>query len=274
MAAIASAETPVATPPPPVTTQARQASERENQAYFQYQLRESESWAARMGISFRKLLRPGMQVLDVGCGHGALSVQASRYGAVVTGIDINRNRIDFALRNLRNFPHLAGGLHYNCSDIKDLPGRARFDVIMSKDTFEHVSNPEEILAACHRLLCPAGRAYIGFSPLWYSPFGDHGFLTYRLLPWLHLFRGDAKFLQAHNAHTGRTDRTIEEAGFNRYTPEDFRAAIARAGFTVERARINRAGLLKRVALLPLSLARHIAPMERYATVGMYLTLRK
>jgi SAM-dependent methyltransferase len=227
-----------------------------------------------MGIDLPKLLAPGTEMLDFGCGHGALSVHAATCGARVTGIDTSRNRIDFAARNLRNFPALQPAIDFICADIAGLPGQSRFDTILSKDTFEHVTSPAEILAAFHRLLRPGGRAYIGFSPLWYSPFGDHGFLTRRKFPWLHLLRGEAPFLAAHNAHTGLNDRTIPEAGFNRQTPADFRTAIAQSGLTLERARINQAGQLKRVAFLPLTLARHVAPIERYATIGMYLTLRK
>ena len=255
-------------------TRPRLATESENHAYFQHQLVESHTWASRMGVDFREIIRPGQKILDFGCGHGALSVQAARYGAEVTGIDTNPNRIDFATRTAQAFPQLVPSLHFLCGPVDYLEGQNRFDTILSKDTFEHVADPEDILAAFHRLMRPGGRVYIGFSPLWYSPFGDHGFLTHRRLPWAHLLRGEAKVLAAHNAHTNRPDTTITQAGFNRLTPAAFRAATARAGFTLVNIRVNQTEGLKRAAFLPLNLARKIPALERFGTVSIYATLRK
>jgi ubiquinone/menaquinone biosynthesis C-methylase UbiE len=261
-------------PPQRPANRPRIASEAENQAYFQHQLADSQTWAARMGLDFHETIRPGQKILDFGCGHGALSIQAARYGSDITGIDTNANRIDFAKRAAADFPHLASALHFHSTPVHALDGQNRFDAILSKDTFEHVENPAAILAEFHRLLRPGGCAYIGFSPLWYSPFGDHGFLTHRRLPWLHLLRGDAKFLAAHNAHTNRPDTTPAQAGFNKLTPAAFRAMAANAGLTIVTMRVNQSDGLKRVAFAPLDLARKIALLEAYATVSIYATLRK
>ena len=60
-----------------------------------------------------------------------------------------------------------------------------FDVVVSRDTFEHIHDLPEVLRHLARLLRPEGRVYVGFGPLYRSPFGDHGLLGLRL-PWLHL----------------------------------------------------------------------------------------
>ena len=48
------------------------------------------------GETFAKTLnvRPGMRVLDVGCGDGTTAVPLARLGADVTGIDIARNLVE------------------------------------------------------------------------------------------------------------------------------------------------------------------------------------
>jgi SAM-dependent methyltransferase len=249
-------------------------NEQDHLLYFEAQQAQNAQWADRIGMKLASIFRPGLSVLDFGCGHGALATQAAELGADVLGIDINPDRIAFAARHAaRTSLHLASRLAFRCCAVESVPGANRFDAIISKDTFEHVAEIDSVLLAFRRLLKPDGRLYLGFSPLWFSPFGDHGFLTKRRIPWLHLALGERRFLVAHNAHTGRPDGSIEQAGFNRLTPQDFRAAFARHGFVPERARINPGSMLKRLAFLPLNLARCIPPLEPAATVGMYLTLR-
>jgi SAM-dependent methyltransferase len=245
-----------------------------NSRYFAEQISDNVRWAARMGVQLADVLRPGTHALDFGCGHGALSVEGARLGARVTGIDTSAARIGFAARKAAtDYPELAERLRFLCCRVQDFAGAACFDAILSKDSFEHIGDIDGVLAAFRRLLIPGGRLYLGFSPLWYSPFGDHGFLTRRRVPWLHLLLGEKRFLAAHNAHTGRPDRDVEQAGFNRLMPQDFRAAFRKHGFAVERMRVNPGSGIKRVLGAPLHVARHIPPLEPFATIGLYVTLR-
>ncbi|MFZ0930688.1 MAG: corrinoid protein-associated methyltransferase CpaM [Syntrophobacteraceae bacterium] len=41
-------------------------------------------------------IKPGQQVLDIGCGTGALTLRAARRGAIVKGIDINGRMLEIA----------------------------------------------------------------------------------------------------------------------------------------------------------------------------------
>ncbi len=245
-----------------------------NDQYFSDQAADNARWAARIGAQLEAVFRPGISALDFGCGHGAMSVAGAALGARVTGIDTSAARIAFAVRKVAtDYPILVERLGFLCCQVQDLPGAAFFDAIVSKDSFEHINDIDGVLAAFRRLLKPDGRLYLGFSPLWFSPFGDHGFLTRRRVPWLHLLLGERSFLAAHNAHTGRPDRSAAQAGFNQLTPRDFRAAFKRHGFVVEQMNINPGTGVKRLLATPLTLARHIPPLEAFATIGMYLTLR-
>lgn len=45
-----------------------------------------------------RLIAPGQQVLDIGCGTGALALRAARRGAQVKGIDVNAQMLEIAAR--------------------------------------------------------------------------------------------------------------------------------------------------------------------------------
>ena len=80
--------------------------ERKRQTYSDDQRENNQEWFKRMNFQIDVT---GMRVLDLGCGHGALSVSFAELGAAeVVGIDLDDDRIDFANRNLtKNFPELA-----------------------------------------------------------------------------------------------------------------------------------------------------------------------
>jgi SAM-dependent methyltransferase len=64
-------------------------------------------------------------------------------------------------------------------------GEEKFDIILSKDSFEHIAEPERFIAGLAHRLAKDGVIAIGFGPLWKSPYGGHiKFMT--LLPWAHL----------------------------------------------------------------------------------------
>jgi len=107
----------------------------------------------------RKLrIRPGEQLLDLGCGWGALTIHAARHhGAVVTGVTLSAQQAEVARRRIRD-----AGLQDRCTievcDFRELAGDARFDHIASVGAVEHVV--AELLPAyyarCYQLLRPGG----------------------------------------------------------------------------------------------------------------------
>ncbi len=69
-------------------------------------------------------------------------------------------------------------------DLSEL-GDQRFDMIFSKDSFEHYADPERFMKSITARLLPGGQLFIGFGPLWKSPTGGHiGYMT--PVPWAHL----------------------------------------------------------------------------------------
>jgi 2-polyprenyl-6-hydroxyphenyl methylase / 3-demethylubiquinone-9 3-methyltransferase len=96
------------------------------------------------------------RVLDVGCGGGILSESLAAKGALVTGIDAEKEAIQVA-----NAHALENQLdiHYLCTPIEDYEAPL-FDVIISMELLEHVDEPELIIDHCFRLLKPGGFLFL------------------------------------------------------------------------------------------------------------------
>lgn len=210
----------------------------------------------------------GLRVLDLGCGHGAMSVRIGRAGGTVVGVDLNEERIDYAKRNLAlHFPDLSDKVTFAATDAtKTLSPDKPFDVIVSKDTFEHVEDPALLLTGLGKLLTPSGRIYAGFSPLFFSPFGDHGNLGLRF-PWAHAVLPEKMVYAAASRIHSRPVNSPADVGLNGKTPEDFRRAFEASGLQLYELHYNRG---EKRLLRVLEVARTRLPrLEKYTTVSMY-----
>jgi SAM-dependent methyltransferase len=172
----------------------------------------------------------GRSVLEVGCGRGATCLEAARRGAQrVVGIDL---QIAPQTRELANDPAFGGRVEFLTTDgsLNELGGE-RFDVILSKDAFEHYANPESLTRRLAELLEVGGILAVGFGPLWKSPQGGHlEFMT--PVPWVHLLFPEPVVLAER-----RRFRPAEDAksyadirgGLNKMTLARFRAILQSSG---------------------------------------------
>jgi SAM-dependent methyltransferase len=219
----------------------------------------------------------GKDVMEVGSGLGCLTAAIALEGpASILGVDIWDLRVRNATRKIaQRFPELRN-VRFDSTPTDEMAGSDRFDIIVSQNTFEHIDDIDGVLASFRRLLKPGGRAYIGFCPLYHSPFGDHGELRSPVkLPWLHLLAGERRVIEAYNKANGEKVTTLQACGFNGRKPADFMAAFERCGLEIESMRLNRveSSLKQGVMNLCSSLAK-IPGLEPYFTFGMYVTLRK
>jgi cyclopropane-fatty-acyl-phospholipid synthase len=100
-----------------------------------------EAQAAKKRHIAAKLLldRPGLEVLDIGCGWGGMALTLARdYGALVTGITLSSEQLDEA-RNRAVAEGLADRVRFELMDYRAMD--QRFDRIMSVGMFEHVGVP-------------------------------------------------------------------------------------------------------------------------------------
>jgi len=88
---------------------------------------------AKLDLVCRKAgLRPGMRVLDIGCGWGGLCrYAAEEYGCEVVGVTLSEDQVAFASEACAGLP-----VEIRLQDYRDV--RERFDRIVSVGMFEHV----------------------------------------------------------------------------------------------------------------------------------------
>lgn len=88
---------------------------------------------AKLRLSCEKLqLKPGLRVLDIGCGFGEFAKFASEnYGVEVVGITISKQQYEFAEQYCKNLP-----VEIRCQDYRDI--KETFDRVISIGMFEHV----------------------------------------------------------------------------------------------------------------------------------------
>jgi len=108
---------------------------------------------AKFDLICRKLeLKPGMKLLDIGCGWGGLLRYAAKnYGIIGTGISPADNQIELARAKNGKLK-----IEYLQMDYRDLSGK--FDRIVSVGMMEHVGpkNLETFFNKCISLLAPDG----------------------------------------------------------------------------------------------------------------------
>ncbi len=109
-------------------------------AYFREPSRSlAEAQRDKLDHICRKLrLRPGMVLLDIGCGWGALALWAARhYGVRVHGITLSRAQQALARRRVEE-AGLGGQVRIELRDYRELPDEPRYDRVVSVGMFEHV----------------------------------------------------------------------------------------------------------------------------------------
>ncbi|WP_394253727.1 class I SAM-dependent methyltransferase [Arthrobacter pityocampae] len=114
---------------------------------------------AKLDLVCRKLgLRPGMRVLDVGCGWGSLALHAAQnYGVDVVGVTLSREQADLA-RKRASDAGLADRIEIRVQDYRDVHDDP-FDAISSIGMAEHVGGSQigAYASRLHDLLRPGGR---------------------------------------------------------------------------------------------------------------------
>lgn len=217
----------------------------------------------------------GKRVLDLGCGHGSLCLDMARAGAArVVGVDLNKRLIQFAQQNLqRNYPELADRVEFRCIDIAELP-ETDFDLMTSKDTFEHVMDLPQVLCAMYERLKSGGRLYAAIGPLWNSPFGDHDTVKRLIgvnLPWAHLWIPNRIVLGATARRLGKPLSSYRDLGMNMLAYRDYRRILHESGFIVEffQPNCSRHPVLRLFGLL-----QSLPLMGDYFVNNIYCILRK
>jgi SAM-dependent methyltransferase len=114
----------------------------------------------------------------------------------------------------------------------------KFDVVISKDSLEHYTDPENFMLDIKKYLKPGGKIVIRFGPLWKSPGGGHiNYIT--RFPWAHLLFPESVIMRERKkCRPGESATTFEEYGLNKITFKRFMKIIKKCGFQMDYLKIN------------------------------------
>lgn len=185
------------------------------------QYADNARFVSDLGAPVLDLLRPrpGMRVLDIGCGDGALTQKIVAAGADVLGIDHSRSQIE-AARKL--------GIEARLQSAVELDFTDEFDGVFSNAALHWIKPPDGVVAGVARALKRGGR-FVG-------EFGGAGNVN--------LIRTT---LIAALDEWGFDGRAADPWYFP--TPEEYASLLAEHGFQVEMAE-----LIPRPTPLPGSMA--------------------
>lgn len=100
----------------------------------------------------------GLRVLDLGCSTGFISHELHRAGASVTGVDIDEPGL------ARARERFGGVIPFVCADGEALPWPSgSVDAVVFNHIYEHVVDPDAVMAEIRRVLRPGGVVYLGLG---------------------------------------------------------------------------------------------------------------
>ena len=240
--------------------------------YFKKRLSEIDDFLNRYR---NKLDFKEKTIIDIGFGLGELCFYMGEKGAEkVVGIEIDQEYINYAKNKLENeYKYLSNIVQFKLPEEVE---SERFDIVLSKNCFEHYANPENFIHTMKKYMKEHSIMIIGFSPLWKSPYGGHiGYLT--KLPWAHLIfseeiiREELKRLLGSEANVDNYGQGIH--GLNKMTYKRFKNIIMSSGLKIEFLEINRFTKKHHEVIgIILNFLRRIPFLEEYFTINVYCIL--
>lgn len=148
-------------------------------------------------------LRPGLTVVEIGCGTGLFTAHFAHSGARIVAVDISEELL--ARARQRGLP--TDQVEFLCARFEDLALDGGYDAAIGSSVLHHLDVPQA-LASIHRLLKPGGML----------SFAEPNMLN----PQVFLERHPPSFLRKYYEYTspdetafvrGRLRRLLEHAGF-------------------------------------------------------------
>jgi len=146
---------------------ARHLRHRDDADFYVLQARDALQWIDRQGIA----IRPGVRVLDLGCGHGILGREFGARGCEVTYADA----ANYLLPELRQQRFIQCDL-----DTDDYSRLGEYDLVICSNVLEHLAKPRRFLDQAQVLVSPGGHFYLSWTN-WLSPWGGHDFSPFHYL---------------------------------------------------------------------------------------------
>jgi len=124
-----------------------------------------------LGKKFYEYVKPGTNVLDIGCAFGRVSFELYKKGYNVVGIDFNENEIKYAKRDAKKISVLGSKIKFVVGNANDLPFPDNsFDAAVMVAFMVTIVKPEEriqVLKEAYRVLKDKGTLYLSaFGQNW------------------------------------------------------------------------------------------------------------
>jgi len=141
--------------------------------YFKQQYNTTEEFIIPFIQQYKNVL--GCKFLEVGSGYGGICKAFADAGCRVTGIELGQMASDISKEFLaedilKGTIQIINSNVYDINPDKDLP--EKFDIILLKDTIEHIHHQEQFVKHIYHFLKPDGVIFFAFPP-WLMPFGGH-----------------------------------------------------------------------------------------------------
>jgi SAM-dependent methyltransferase len=248
-----------------------QETYRHNEAYADF----LEHWDPAFYAKYADTLmpaRPGVRVLDVGCGAGQVVGRLTEVGYEAHGVDVSEPNIERAAKRSQ---------HCRLYDGRILPyPEAHFAAVGALNVLEHVEDPEAFIAELVRVTEAGGRIVVS-SPNFFRVFGFRDYHP-RMRGLVNKWRNFRRLMVKRR----QMRRRPEEVQFDRmtpivkkpFTPDDdaivatnsleIRFFLERNGCSVERVECT-----DRYVANPINFALNLTP-TRYAMFNAFVVARK
>lgn len=167
-----------------------QARQLDREQYFKEQSYTTKKFVIPY-ISEVMPIAPDIKIAEIGCGEGGNLKPFLDKGCSVVGIDLSDWKISNAVKFFENHP-LKGNLKLINKDIYEIRDdiNLKFDLIIMRDTLEHIPNQDLFLEHLKKFLKSNGKVFLAF-PAWRMPFGGHQQMCHSKflsnLPYFHIF---------------------------------------------------------------------------------------
>ncbi len=131
-------------------------------AYAQMLFGEVVSYIRKIISNYLKTEPSDVNVLEVACGPGHISLELARYGYNVTGIDISKKCVEIARDVAGKDPYKEhrGRLEYICSNIHEFNSKHEFDMAVFSSSLHHFGDQDAVLRKVSSLLTARGIIFV------------------------------------------------------------------------------------------------------------------
>jgi cyclopropane-fatty-acyl-phospholipid synthase len=116
---------------------------------------------AMLGLTCERAeLEDGMEVLDLGCGWGSLSLWVAEHYPNCRVLAVSNSRLQREFIEEQCAERGIGSVEVQTADMNEFDTDRRFDRVVSVEMFEHMRNYQQLLARIARWLRPEGKLFV------------------------------------------------------------------------------------------------------------------